>query len=319
MKKLLVSASLLVLSAAPAFAQDSGYANTPRSPVTREDLLDRPVGPNVFANTPNYPAADTYQQNAYVVPSSPAVQQPVVAYPVRNAAPAPRVTRENDIAPAAGLNSSVTGNAAIVSDYRNRGISRSDNHPAIQGTLKLQHESGVFAGAQASTIDLKSDKDANVEAVLFGGYAGNFSTIEYNAKVSYNAYPGGDNDDLAYWEFAITGGYDFDVFYGSLTWAFSPDYINGSGPTFSYGADVSVPFPGTDFSAKGHLGYTFIDKEKKYAEDYADWSLGVWYKWANFYNTNVGLTYSDTDLSKGECVDRCGATGILTLSKEFGL
>lgn len=209
-----------------------------------------------------------------------------------------------------------SGDVGIVSDYSNRGISRSDEGPALQGRLQLNHPSGVYAGVGASTVDMSSDSDANIEGILFGGITGNYDGIDYNAKVTYTAYPGGDNDDLDYFEFAATGGYDFDVFYASLTWAVSPDYINSSGLSFYYSGDVRVPI--TDaFSAKGHLGFAFIDDESNYAEDYMDWALGLWYNYAP-WDVDVGLQYVDTDLDDNECVESCGSRIILGVSKDFG-
>ena len=40
----------------------------------------------------------------------------------------------------------VTGNVALVSDYRFRGISLSGGDPALQGSINLNHESGLYAG-----------------------------------------------------------------------------------------------------------------------------------------------------------------------------
>jgi uncharacterized protein (TIGR02001 family) len=205
-----------------------------------------------------------------------------------------------------------TTNGQIVSDYRNRGISRSDEGGALQGRAEVEHVSGAYAGLGASSIDMESDKDANVEGIVYGGYKGNYDGIEYDAKLGYTAYPGGDNDDMDYLELEVTGGYNFDVFYGSMTWAFSPDYINGSGASFYYGGDVSVPI-NESISAKAHLGYDYIANEGSYV---TDWSLGGWYNYAP-YDLDFGLEYVDTDLDKGECVDKCGARGVLTVSKSL--
>ena len=41
----------------------------------------------------------------------------------------------------------VSGSVALVSDYRFRGVSQSDEEAAIQGGITLTHESGFYAGA----------------------------------------------------------------------------------------------------------------------------------------------------------------------------
>lgn len=207
----------------------------------------------------------------------------------------------------------VQGEVGAVTDYRHRGISRSDESPALQGRLQLQHPVGLYGGVGASTVDYG---DAGVEAVLFGGYKTNFDGLDVKGEIDYYAYPGDDSDDLDYWEFVATFGYDFDVFYGQFTWAASPEYINESGMSLYYGADLSVPLQ-YGLTAKGHLGFMFIDDEARYAEDYADWSLGLWYNWAE-YDVNFGLEYIDTDIDDDECFDNCGATAVFTAKKPFG-
>lgn len=221
--------------------------------------------------------------------------------------------------PAFAQDINVSANAAVVSDYRNRGISRSDEGLAAQGSIAIQHVSGLHAGVSGSTINLRMEDDADVEGVLFGGYKGNFDGIEYDAKISYTAYPGADDDngrDLDYFEFEITGGYDFDVFYGSLTWAISPDYINESGVSLYYGADIAIPIQEA-WSAKAHLGFQFVGEEGPYLADNAtDWSAGIWYNWAD-YDVDFGLQYVDTDLDESDCVEHCSGKAVLSASKAF--
>lgn len=208
-----------------------------------------------------------------------------------------------------------SGEVGAVSDYRVRGISRSDEGPAVQGRLQLKAPNGLYGGAEASTVDIG---DANVEGVLFGGYKTNFDGVDLDGKVTYNAYDDDGNSgvDLDYWEFVASAGYDFDVFYGALTWAASPDYIAESGPSFYYAADLMVP-TGYGITGKAHLGFQFIDDEATYAEDYTDWSLGLFYNWAD-YNVNFGLEYVDTNLDDNECFDQCGSTAVLSAKMPFG-
>lgn len=210
----------------------------------------------------------------------------------------------------------VSAQVSALSDYTYRGISRSDEHPALQGEIQINHPSGLFAGVQGTTVDLNADNDANVEAVLFGGMQGDYTGIKFKGTVSYNTYPGGDNDDLDYWEFTAEGDYDFGPFQAGLTWAFSPNYINDSGMSFYYGADVAAPLQnyGLDLTAKAHLGFQMIDDENRYAEDYADWSMGLWYNWAQ-YDVDFGLQYVDTDIDDRDCVESCGSRAVLSATK----
>src|SRR3546814_13249576 len=44
------------------------------------------------------------------------------------------------------------GEAKAVSDYRYRGISRSDEDPALQASVTVQGDSGLYAGVWGSTL-----------------------------------------------------------------------------------------------------------------------------------------------------------------------
>ena len=44
----------------------------------------------------------------------------------------------------------ITGNVSLTSDYKFRGISQSDESPAIQGGLDYAHDSGFYVGTWAS-------------------------------------------------------------------------------------------------------------------------------------------------------------------------
>lgn len=221
-------------------------------------------------------------------------------------------------APAFAQDYTLEADIGATSDYRYRGISRSDESPAVQGGVQYNHSSGFFAGVDASSVDLNIDNDANVEAVLFGGLKTDYDGIDVTGKLSYTAYPGGD-DDLDYWELMFTGGYDFDVFYGSLTWAFSPEFMNESGMSFYYGADLAAPLPigYGNFTAKAHLGFQFIEDENRYAEDYIDWSMGIWYNW-DTYGIDFGLQYIDTNIDDNNCLEECGGRAVVSATKSFG-
>ncbi len=47
---------------------------------------------------------------------------------------------------------SLSGEVAVVSDYRFRGISLSDEEIALQPSLTLSHESGFYSGVWGSTM-----------------------------------------------------------------------------------------------------------------------------------------------------------------------
>ena len=50
----------------------------------------------------------------------------------------------------------VSGELDLMSDYRFRGVSRSDEDPAAQAGLTVRHESGLYAGARGTTLQGRS-------------------------------------------------------------------------------------------------------------------------------------------------------------------
>ena len=54
-----------------------------------------------------------------------------------------------DEAPAVTIN----GTATVVSDYRFRGISQTDKNFAIQGSITVSHESGLYATVWGSSVN----------------------------------------------------------------------------------------------------------------------------------------------------------------------
>ena len=54
---------------------------------------------------------------------------------------------------ATGAAADITGNVGLTTDYVFRGISQTDEKPAIQGGLDYAHSSGAYAGVWASNVD----------------------------------------------------------------------------------------------------------------------------------------------------------------------
>jgi uncharacterized protein (TIGR02001 family) len=64
----------------------------------------------------------------------------------------------------------VSGQIALVSDYRWRGVSLTDEAPALQGSLSYDHASGLFAGLFGSNVELRPG-NGGLGVQAFGGYA----------------------------------------------------------------------------------------------------------------------------------------------------
>tara|TARA_Y100001933_G_scaffold260034_1_gene311249 strand:- start:28 stop:408 length:381 start_codon:yes stop_codon:yes gene_type:complete len=91
----------------------------------------------------------------------------------------------------------VTGNVGAVSNYFFRGITQTDDGPAIQGGFDFASESGFYSGVWLSNVDFGGKEDA--EANLYAGYGGAFggSGVTWDVGAIYYLYPGGGDLDYA--------------------------------------------------------------------------------------------------------------------------
>jgi uncharacterized protein (TIGR02001 family) len=78
-----------------------------------------------------------------------------------------------------------------VSDYRFRGVSLSGRDPALQGSVDVSHDSGVYAGVWASSIAKYAGTRAEVDAYL--GWKGDVGPVAFDLAATGYVYPGGRN------------------------------------------------------------------------------------------------------------------------------
>ena len=103
-------------------------------------------------------------------------------------------------APAFAQEVAISGNVALTTDYAFRGISQTDQSPAIQGGLDLTSGS-FYAGAWASNINFGTG-GANLELDVYGGYKFTAGPVNFDVGIIGYLYPGAADDgaELDYWE-----------------------------------------------------------------------------------------------------------------------
>ena len=84
----------------------------------------------------------------------------------------------------------VSGTASVVSNYRFRGISLSENKPAAQLGITYDDAEGWYAGAFASTTRFANSSATGLQAVPFVGYAWRASGLTWDAGADYSAFSG---------------------------------------------------------------------------------------------------------------------------------
>lgn len=206
-----------------------------------------------------------------------------------------------------------SANAALVSEYFFRGISQTDDVPALQGGFDYEHDSGIYLGIWSSNVKFN---DASLETDFYGGISGDlFGTgIGWSAGFIYYWYPGAASA-LNYDLVEATAGlsYDFGFASAEATFNWSPDYFGASGDGFYPALNVDVPL-GRYFTASAHVGHQSIDDNAAFGTpDYVDYSFGVS---TNVIGFDVGVTYTDTDMSDAECNDACGMA-VFSIGRSF--
>ncbi|WP_417516374.1 TorF family putative porin [Minwuia sp.] len=203
-----------------------------------------------------------------------------------------------------------SANVGLFTDYRFRGITQTDNEPAIQGGFDWSHDSGIYFGTWASNVQFA---DAHIEMDFYGGFANEVGNFSYDLGLIYYWYPGArDNQDFDFVEVALGLGYDLDVAALSFSANYSPENFGASGNALYLEGGVSVPLP-YKFELGATLGYQIIEDEATFGTpDYLNWSVGLS---RTVYGFDLGLAYVDTD--EGSCGNGCGATVIFSVSRSF--
>jgi uncharacterized protein (TIGR02001 family) len=230
-----------------------------------------------------------------------------------------------------------TGNVSLTSDYVFRGVSQSNQDPALQGGVEHTFESeaagsGLYIGAWGSSISWLSDLSStpapissSLELDLYGGYRGKFSdTVSYDVGALYYWYPGdfpsGFNsaDTLEVYA-GITVAASEKVSLGakysiSATDLFGYADSDGSG-YLDLTANVAVA---DGWTINTHAGRQWIEGNDAF--EYTDWKLGVTRAFDNGFS--VGLAYTGTDADDALYTNPFGNkiaddTVALTITKAF--
>jgi uncharacterized protein (TIGR02001 family) len=167
--------------------------------------------------------------------------------------------------PSEGPALSVEYNAAIVSDYRFRGISYTNRNPAVQGGVDITHSSGLFVGAWLSNI--ADYGGADIEVDIYGGYGGSLAGFDYTAGVYGYLYP--DGRGVNYVELQSTIARTIGPVTTTLTAAYIPDQKNSDENLYlSLGGDLAIGE--TPFSLQAGIG-----RENGAYDEKWDWSAGL--------------------------------------------
>lgn len=174
-----------------------------------------------------------------------------------------------------GLGLTITGGASLVSDYRFRGLSQSNEDFAIQGSVTVTHTSGAYVGFWGSSNKGQGEID------VIGGFSHQLIPgLTGDIGVTYYLYPNRnfDGTPIGYSQAGTLSGVkasnelvepyvDLSTTVGPVTgkvgfaWAPKQDYFQSFDDgkrydnTYLWG-DASVGIPNTPLKVTGHVGWT---------------------------------------------------------------
>ncbi len=184
---------------------------------------------------------------------------------------------------AAAADAEVTGNIAMASNYVSRGVSYSDNDPALQGGMDFSHPSGVYVGAWGSRVDFGTP--AHMELDVYGGMtrpmAGGFA---WDLGVAYYSYPGDSTTNYR----EVYAGLTYKVFTAKLWYA--NDYAGTGGDERYWDGEIKWTLP-FSFGLNLHVGYSEFAPTIG-IKDYADYRASVS---RDYEGLAFDLGYADTN------------------------
>lgn len=202
-----------------------------------------------------------------------------------------------------------SGSAALLSDYRFRGVSQSDRRPAVQASVGFDHSSGLFAGLFVSSADFNGASSTNLETLAYAGIARRFATDwSWEAGGTHYRYPGfrGRRDP------------DFSELFLGITWRDLNSRLYYTNEYFGRRIDsFYVELNGTQPLVERTALFWHLGLERVFGRARADLRFGVAIERAPF---TIELSAVASDAGSGSCPrggDRCRPGLIVALSRSF--
>jgi uncharacterized protein (TIGR02001 family) len=203
------------------------------------------------------------------------------------------------------------GSLGLASDYFVRGISRTNDEPALQLDLHYSSNNGFLAGIFASNTQIDPHQPKDVELSGFIGFAWNVNE-DWRGRLlaSHYAYPWNRlgkqyNYDEIDFDVAYQGWLHFSLDYSPNAPRFLPPPYSGLIGVTEKSAEVNMQRQIIGkLSATAGLGYAFLDGPE--SGGYTYWSLGAAYDLQSF---SLVLSYVDTTAEAKALFYNAAATG----------
>lgn len=213
----------------------------------------------------------------------------------------------------------VTANVGISNNYLWRGLTQSNNEPAISGGIDYTNESGFYLGTWASNVEYASDDTYSYEHDVYLGWSGG-EDVTWDVGWLYYNYD--DINKIDFHDLYATigvGGFSATYFLLTGTEADEPTPAQdfGFGEAFYLSLNYSFELEngmGIGLHAGRHAG-DFNEYFNGVPGDYTDYSV-------SFSVSDFTFTVSDTDLddyAPANNLDNDEMKFVVAYSMEFGL
>lgn len=212
------------------------------------------------------------------------------------------------------------GAATLASDYYFRGISQTDNGPAIQGSISVIHQDGWYASAWGSNIRFG---EGSMELDLSLGRAWSFDKDwALDVGVIQYLYPEG-NDNLTGFNY-MEGYIAVDYKDWSLGLALTDSYFGNDVGKYWYLSLSWQQMLSDSTYLNWHVGYnqfntaqelqTFLGSSINDGSAYTDWGLSLLTKQIGI---DWSLSFIGNSINSSACFDICDKRLIFALAKSF--
>lgn len=214
------------------------------------------------------------------------------------------------------LAAQVSGNVALLSDYRFRGESLTEGRPALQAGVNYDHSSGLFVGGLVSNVRIDPDV-AGLSAQVYGGYTRPIGErASWDVGIVTYVFPqptAGPNYD--YTEAFV--GASFGTLSSRLYYTNS--YFGGGQAIY---LELNAVRAITEhITLTGHVGYLGLNqpREPTFSSQLAivDFLAGINVDVSGF---TLGLSVVGTNAKQNACPagsGRCTTTGVVSISHTF--
>jgi len=220
-----------------------------------------------------------------------------------------------------------TATATITSDYVFRGLSQTDEDPAVQVSFDYKRPTGFYMGVWGSNVaDYTSE--GNVELDLYAGFKNEImENLTYDLSIIYYWYPSdSQSPEKDYFEGHVGLSYTFTKLplepNLGVAFNYSPDFFGEDGNAYWVGGTLRLTLP-YQFGLGFELGYQDVEGDKTTGNgaglngengyDYLYWRIGLSKELLGF---TLDVSYYDTNES--EYFGKIGDDRVVfTISRSF--